>query len=106
VTSEVFSPEEVWALARAAASEQDSALDLTAPSTGLRRGELLALGWRDVDFAGSMIHVQAIYAEGHVTTPKSGKVRSDSRRSMTSCSPGPGPTTWIGRPFAAATAPA
>jgi integrase len=73
---EVFSPEEVHALVRAAASEQDAALYLTAAFTGLRRGELLALRWRDVDFAGSLIRVRASYAEGHLTTPKSGKVRS------------------------------
>lgn len=71
---DVFSPEEVHALVRAAASEQDAALYLTAAFTGLRRGELLALRWRDVDFAGSVIRVRASFAEGHVTTPKSGKV--------------------------------
>lgn len=38
---EVFSPEEVHALVRAAAGEQDAALFLTAAFTGLRRGELL-----------------------------------------------------------------
>jgi integrase len=46
---EVFSPEEIWALVRSAASEQDAALFLTAAFTGLRMGELLALCWRDVD---------------------------------------------------------
>ena len=40
---EAFSPEEVWALVRAAGSEQDAALFLTAAFTGLRMGELLAL---------------------------------------------------------------
>jgi integrase len=73
---EVFSPEEVWALVRAAASEQDAAIFLTAAFTGLRRGELVALRWRDVDFAGSVIRVRASYHEGVLSTPKSGKVRS------------------------------
>ena len=73
---EVFSPEEVVALVRAASSEQDAALFLTAAFTGLRLGELLALRWRDVDFTGSVIRVRASYSAGVVTTPKSGKVRS------------------------------
>jgi integrase len=73
---EVFSPEEVWALVRAAASEQDAAIYLTASFTGLRMGELVALHWRDVDFAGSTIRVRASYTAGNVTTPKSGKVRA------------------------------
>lgn len=73
---QVFSPEEVWALVRAAASEQDQALFLTAAFTGLRMGELLALRWRDVDFAGQTIRVRASYYAGHLTTPKSGKVRA------------------------------
>jgi integrase len=73
---EVFSPEVVWALVRAAASEQGAAIFLTAAFTGLRRGELLALHWRDVDFAGSVVQVRASYHEGVLSTPKSGKVRS------------------------------
>jgi len=73
---EVFSPEEVWALVRAATSEQDAAIFLTAAFTGLRRGELIALRWRDVDFSGSAVRVRASYAGGALTTPKSGKVRS------------------------------
>jgi len=73
---EVYSPEEVHALVRAAASEQDNAIFLTAAFTGLRRGELLALRWRDIDFAGSVIRVRASYAGGALTLPKSGKVRS------------------------------
>jgi integrase len=73
---EVFSPEEVWALVRAADSEQDAAIYLTAAFTGLRMGELLALRWRDVDFSGQAIRVRASYAAGQLTTPKSGKVRS------------------------------
>jgi len=73
---DVFSPEEVWALVRAAgANAQDGAIYLTAAFTGLRMGELLALCWRDVDFTGSVIRVRASYYLGSLTTPKSGKVR-------------------------------
>jgi integrase len=73
---DVFSPEEVWALVRAAAGPLDAALFLTAAFTGLRMGELLALCWRDVDFTGSVIRVRASYYLGSLTTPKSGKVRA------------------------------
>jgi integrase len=75
-TSRSSSVEEVYALARAANSEQDAAIYLTAAFTGLRRGELVALRWRDVDFAASTIRVRASYAGGALTTPKSGRVRS------------------------------
>jgi integrase len=73
---QVFSPEEVWALVRAATSEADNALFLTAAFMGLRMGELLALCWRDVDFTGSTIRVRNSYCAGNLTTPKSGKVRA------------------------------
>lgn len=73
---QVFSPEEIWALVRAAACEQDGAVFLTAAFTGLRMGELLALRWRDVDFAGSTIRVRSSLAGAALTTPKSGKVRA------------------------------
>ena len=71
-----YSREEVEALARAAASEQDAAIYLTAAMTGLRRGELVALRWRDIDFPGQSIRVRANYSYGELVTPKSGKVRS------------------------------
>jgi integrase len=73
---DVFSPEEVHALVRAAASEQDAAIFLTAAFTRLRQGELVALRWRDVDFAGSYVRVTGSYTNGELSTPKSGKVRS------------------------------
>jgi integrase len=73
---QVFSPEEVVALVRAASSQQDGAIFLTAAFTGLRMGELLALRWRDVDFSGNTIRVRASYYLGQLTTPKSGKVRA------------------------------
>jgi DNA-binding CsgD family transcriptional regulator len=49
---------------------------MTAAFTGLRRGELLALRWRDVDFEASAIRVRASHSGGARTMPKSGRVRS------------------------------
>jgi integrase len=71
-----FSPDEVWALVRAASAE-DGAVFLTAAFSGLRMGELLALQWGDIDFAGQSIRVRRSYnAHGGLSSPKSGKVRS------------------------------
>jgi len=71
-----YSPEDVWALVRAAADEQDAAIFLTAAFAGLRRGELVALRVRDVDFANRVLRVERSYGLGVLKTPKSGKVRS------------------------------
>lgn len=73
---DVFSREEVLALVRAATSEQDGTIYLTAAFTGLRLGELLALRWRDVDFANDSIHVRQNFTNGRVDTPKSGQERT------------------------------
>jgi integrase len=43
-----YSPEEVWALMRAAESEQDAAIFLVAAFAGLRMGEVLGLRGRDI----------------------------------------------------------
>jgi hypothetical protein len=58
--------EEIDALVRAAASEQDAAIYLSAAMTGLHRGELVALRWRDVDFPGQAIRVRANYSFGEL----------------------------------------
>jgi integrase len=76
VDFEVYSPEEVMALVRFAACEQDAAIYLTAAFTGLRRGELIGLRWRDVDFNASVIRVRRAYSYGALTVPKSGKARA------------------------------
>jgi integrase len=70
-----YSPEEVHALVRVAASEQDAALFLTAAFTALGRGELIALRWRDVDYERSAVRVAGSYANRALTTPKSGRGR-------------------------------
>jgi len=59
-----LTPEEVLALVRAADGEQDAAIYLTAAFTGLRRGELIALRWRDVDFPAQTIRVRASFSGG------------------------------------------
>jgi integrase len=72
---DLYSPVEIEALIRHAASDQDGAIYATAAMTGLRRGELVALRWRDVDFTGQAIRVRGNFSFGQVVTPKSGKVR-------------------------------
>jgi len=49
----------------------DRALYLTAAMTGLRLGELIALRWRDVDWAASAIRVRSNYVLGEFGSPKS-----------------------------------
>jgi integrase len=73
---DVFTTEDVYALARSADNEEDAAVFIVAAFTGLRMGELRALRWRDVDFAAHVVRVRGSYANGVTTTPKSGKVRS------------------------------
>jgi integrase len=73
-----YTPEEVWAIVRAAKSDQDGAIFLVAAFAGLRRGEVLGLRWRDVDFERQAIRVEhslsAVSSE--LGTPKSGVMRS------------------------------
>lgn len=99
---EVYTPEEIAALARAAKAglhrdrprtfaekvaaegrasghgtdQQDAALFVVAALAGLRMGELLALRWRDVDFSGERISVFESRSAGQTTAPKSGRARS------------------------------
>lgn len=71
-----FSTDEVKQLVHSAATTQDGAMYLTASFAGLRRGELVALRWRDVDFPAESIRVRGSFSHGHVVSPKSGKVRT------------------------------
>lgn len=91
-----YTPEEVEAIARAfeegrhrgetaqAAGEReravaedhgDAQLVRLAAYAGLRQGELLALRWSDVDFAGSAITVARAMSAGVESSTKSGRVR-------------------------------
>lgn len=71
-----YEPDEVWQLVRAAASADDGAIFLLLAFSGLRRGEALALTWRDVDFDREVIRVRANWSHGQLVTTKGGRVRS------------------------------
>lgn len=49
----------------------DRTLFLTAAMTGLRKGELIALRWRDVDWPAARIRIRQNYVRGEFGTPKS-----------------------------------
>jgi len=53
--------------------EIERVLYRTAAMTGLRRGELLALRWRDIDWASGVIRVRRSYTRGEFGHPKSGR---------------------------------
>ncbi|MGX6446797.1 tyrosine-type recombinase/integrase [Patulibacter sp. S7RM1-6] len=65
---------------RKLADLQDAAIVMMAATTGMRKGELLALRWSDVDMekpAGkSWIRVERNWVEGAFTTPKTKRKRS------------------------------
>ncbi len=73
----VLSPVEVAAVAQASTSNHLAALFTVAAFTGLRLGEIRALRWADIDFAGRMVMVRRNHpSHGDEKAPKSGKVRS------------------------------
>jgi integrase len=61
--------------ARAAEDRQDAEIIRVAAYAGLRQGELLALRWRDVDFAGSALTIARAMSAGVESSTKSGRVR-------------------------------
>ena len=71
-----YDPDEVWQLVRAAASPSDAAMFLLLAFSGLRRGEALALTWRDVDFERELIRVRVNWSHGQLVTTKGDRVRS------------------------------
>jgi integrase len=74
---DVYSVEEVEALARAASSDGDAALFRCAAYTGLRRSELLALRWRHLRFDLRVIQIKRGFTEeSGEELPKSHKVRT------------------------------
>ena len=55
---------------------QDAAWIRVAAYAGLRMGEMLALRWRDIDFAGHKITVQRAVSDKVEASPKSNKIRT------------------------------
>ncbi len=93
-----YSPEEIEAIARAledgrhrdrpalgtsdqerealhADDLQDAEIVRVAAYAGLRQGELLALRWHDIDFAGSALNIARAMSAGVESSTKSGHVR-------------------------------
>jgi integrase len=73
---EFYEPDEVWQLVAAAASDQDGVIFLLLAFSGLRRGEALALTWRDVDFKRQVLRVRANWSHGQLVSTKGDRVRS------------------------------
>jgi integrase len=71
-----YSPAEVTKLVSAAATDQDRLAFQVAAYAGLRRGEVVSLRWRNVDFKRSNLHVDESVSAGQDSTPKSGKGRA------------------------------
>ena len=61
--------------ARGSEDRQDAELIRVAAYAGLRLGELLALRWRDVDFAGQVVTIRRALSLGVESSTKSGKIR-------------------------------
>ena len=76
---EIVAPDVAAKLVATLATASDRALWSTALYAGLRRGELMAVRWRDVDLAAGAIHVERAFdpKAGEYVEPKS---RSGRRR--------------------------
>lgn len=72
-----LTPEEVQSFLDAVEPDRHT-LFLTAVMTGLRRGELLGLTWKDVDFPAKVIRVRRSLFRGKLIEPKTAR----SRRSV------------------------
>jgi integrase len=66
---------EIRELLAAATNELDRVLFATASMAGLRRGELIGLHWRNIDWQGHKINVQGNVSRGRLVSTKSGHHR-------------------------------
>ena len=70
-----YSVDEIKLLLDAATNEMDRVLFATAAMAGLRRGELIALALRDIDWEGHKIIVRGNVSRGKLVSTKSGHHR-------------------------------
>jgi integrase len=70
-----LTPEQARRFLDAARGERLEALYVVAVYAGLRPGELLALGWEDVDLDRGILHVNRALSDGEFTTPKTKRSR-------------------------------
>ncbi|MBL8680148.1 MAG: site-specific integrase [Myxococcales bacterium] len=68
-------PSDIAALLAATPPGYWRTMVLTIFRAGLRIGELIALEWRDIDFAHRLITVRRSWVKGHLGTPKAHKIR-------------------------------
>jgi integrase len=79
----VYTKDQVEAIACEAADPTVAALIRVAAGTGLRRGELLELRWRDVGFSRRSIRVERSYAAGFANDPGRAVSTPKGRRGRT-----------------------
>lgn len=112
---EIVAPEEATRLVEALPTPHDRALWATALYAGLRRGELMALRWCDVDLASGMLRVERSYdpkaaeyvdpksRSGRRRVPVAGVLRDALDAHRTSFEGDPDPEALVfgeaGRPF-------
>jgi integrase len=70
-----LTPEQARRFLETARGERLEALYVVAVHAGLRPGELLALGWEDVDLDQGVMHVHRALSDGEFTTPKTKRSR-------------------------------
>jgi integrase len=70
-----LTPEQARRFLDAARGVRLEALYVVAVHAGLRPGELLALGWEDVDLDRGVMHVHRALSDGEFTTPKTKRSR-------------------------------
>jgi len=65
-----LTPEELKTLLIACSDENTRDLIAVAAMTGIRRGELLALRWMDIEFESGLLHIRRSYSRGEFLEPK------------------------------------